>query len=1289
MTNKRNKLSVLAGVLSTTLTTAVLAAPGTLTNSPLAVTGATPDPNIMLLFDTSNSMKALVTESVYNENITYTNCPADITLPPTNAKLIAYVKYSGKVYFYYDGTTFYDWGPSASAPANVGHPRRCFNPVLSYSAKLFADKEKSASGGYIAKSGAGRYSGNFLNWYFSNAEHTKGDNFGVTDGFTERKKPGTETRIGIVKQAGTILVNNLEDVRLGLASFQSTPVGSKTVEFGDADVHTKEGKDGAKIHVTLDNVENNASEIITAIDGMNEFNMTAGTPLGEAFADLGRYYIQGSQNQTLTLNADTASTTIQGKDLFTSEPVYFEDDDKPTSSNGQAAIQYECQNNFIVGLTDGFPHSDGDKPGDVSTTLGTYLNGGGDKEILDDVTAALFDTDLRTDLAEKNSVRSYMVCYSDECDTPSLTGNLTVDNIFTAYISTSDTEQGVKIAEGDNWQTSYTLDVDLDPEQDYYLHVKAENSGVQTNTNPGAFLGEFTLHGNRHNFDNDTPNILTAAAHWQASATGWGNYVQATHQGNNDSEDTIWFRVAGGKMLGVNLQSDWIWSAKNFGADGDRFVYFSTKITSSPSIMQRAVEAGGGELKVASSAVELAQVLKETIDSAANIQTTSAAVAFNSQNLSKDTALFKVEFNPADWSGSLQAFKVDENDGTIASSAEWDAALKLNTNSGRFILSHDGTNGIVANWTNLSNIPTQTAGNLPLQKPDLDFDSATNAADGKGQDRLNYILGDRSKENNEATGYRKRSTVLGDIVNSAPVYVGQSSVSWPDEAPFGATNKRHASFKDSLSKTRTPVIYAGANDGMLHGFNATTGETNSGQEVLAYIPSQVFNDARYQGLHALTNKSYQHRYYVDLTPTVSDTYIKNGTSKDWRTVLIGGLRAGGKGYFALDITKPSDFKNANKEKIVLWELNEHNDPYGSGDLGYSYSHPVVSMMNNGKWAVIFGNGYNSTNGQAILYIAYLEEGINGWLAADIKRLETGVGISTNQNGLSSPTVVDLNGDSVADRIYAGDLRGNLWAFDVSATNDSQWRVAYKNSSTPKPLFKAKKSNLNQPITAKPLVVRNSATPDGAGANVLVLFGTGQYLTAADVGNQAPQSFYGVWDHGNKVLRRDKLSARTLSIDSTTGARKVTGSAMDWTTSQGWYIDLSLGNTASNTSAERSILKPLVREDAVYFNTTIPTASYCSAGGSGWIMSVDHNSGLATTKASINAVNVDQLNEINEDDQGSVGRYESSGMLTESTMVGDQMYTVVATATGNKVVKDPLPPSSAGNGQLGWQEIIPH
>lgn len=1260
-------------MLSASISAGVLAAPGTLTNSPLAITGAVPDSNIMLLFDTSNSMKALVTESDYNENFRYSNCQSGVMLPPTNEKLIAYVKYSGKIYFHYDGTTFYDWGPSGGSGI-TGHPRRCFNPVLTYSAKLFADQEKGSVGGYFAKSGAGRYSGNFLNWYFSNDARNNGANFGAG----ERKKPGTETRIGIVKNAGKILVNNLENVRLGLASFQSAPDGSNTVEFGDADVNNKKGKDGAKIHVTLDSIDNNASEILTAIEGMNEFNMTGGTPLGEAFADLGRYYIQGSQAQTLTLKEGTTnSTTIKGKDLLSSIPVYFENDDKPTNSNGKKAIQYECQNNFIVGLTDGFPHSDGDQPGDVSNTLGTYLNGGGDKEILDDVTAALFDTDLRTDLAEKNNIRSYMVCYSDECDTPSLTGNLTVDNVFTAYLSTSNTEQGVLISQGNNWQTSYTLDVDLDPALDYYLHVKAVNSGAQTNTNPGAFLGEFTLHGNRHNFDNGTPNLLTAAAHWQASATGWGNYVQATHQGNNDSTDTIWYRVAGGKMLGVNLQSDWIWSDKNFGPGGDRTVYFSTKITSSPSIMERAVQAGGGELKVANSAAELAEVLKETLSVVANIQATSAAVAFNSQNLSKDTALFKVEFNPGDWSGSLQAFKVDENDGTIASSAEWDAADKLNTNSSRFILSHDGTDVILANWSNISS--------LPLQKADLDFDATTNAADLAGQDRLNYILGDRTKE---SATYRKRSTVLGDIVNSTPVYVGQSSVSWPDEAPFGTATKRHASFKSNASKTRTPVIYAGANDGMLHGFNATVGETNSGQEVLAYIPSQVFNDARYQGLHALTNKNYQHRYYVDLTPSISDAFINNGTSKDWRTVLIGGLRAGGKGYFALDITKPSDFKNANKEKVVLWELNEHNDPYGSDDLGYSYSHPIVSMMNNGKWAVIFGNGYNSTNGKAILYIAYLEEGINRWVTSDIKRLTTGVGSSTNQNGLSSPAVVDLNGDSVADRIYAGDLKGNLWAFDVSGATDSQWSVAYDTSSVPKPLFKAKKSTINQPITAKPLVVRNDATPDGSGANVLVLFGTGQYLTAADVSNQAPQSFYGVWDHGNKVLRRNKLSARTLSIDNATGARKVTGTAMDWTTSQGWYIDLSLGSTASNTSAERSILKPLVRKDAVYFNTTIPTSNYCSAGGSGWIMSVDHNTGLATTKASINANNTNGYSTIGNDDQGFVGKFESSGMLTESKMLGDQMYTAVSTATGNKVIKDPVPSLSSGAGQLGWQEIIP-
>ncbi|MGH8533221.1 MAG: pilus assembly protein [Gammaproteobacteria bacterium] len=238
----------------------------------------------------------------------------------------------------------------------------------------------------------------------------------------------------------------------------------------------------------------------------------------------------------------------------------------------------------------------------------------------------------------------------------------------------------------------------------------------------------------------------------------------------------------------------------------------------------------------------------------------------------------------------------------------------------------------------------------------------------------------------------------------------------------------------------------GANDGMLHAFDAYTGPT-AGEEAFAYVPA-----ADYKNLNQLTNPSYTHKFYVDGAPTVGDAFFGGS----WPTVLVGGLRAGGQAIYALDITDPpgsSDNETGIAAK-VLWEFNDVEDPlannpdYGDKDLGDTFSEPNIVRLHNGQWAAVFGNGYNntksdgllttSTTGNAVLYIVDIATG------ELIKKIDTGVGKTqdpktatlANQlpNGLATPAPIDANGDSIVDYIYAGDLFGNLWKFDVSSSN---------------------------------------------------------------------------------------------------------------------------------------------------------------------------------------------------------------------------------------------------------------
>ena len=726
--------------------------------------------------------------------------------------------------------------------------------------------------------------------------------------------------------------------------------------------------------------------------------------------------------------------------------------------------------------------------------------------------------------------------------------------------------------------------------------------------------------------------------------------------------------------------------------------------------MRHAAWNSRGEFLSAKKPGDLINKLASALSAIDSRAGTAAAVNFNSNELDTGAQLYLTQFNTEDWSGDMLAFDIETSGPNIgdvitpeawATSTSLDARTNASVIADRVIYTYDGTDGKTLLWGSLTN----------AQKDDFrtNPDSTLEASPFTvAQKRLDYFRGDRSEEvgvSGATLNFRARGSRMGDVVHSGPTYVEKPNEPFLDIDPFGVDGKRYSQFK-AAQNSRKGVVYVGANDGMLHGFDATA----SGAEIMAYVPSTLFSSGTAEdGLHYLSDPGYVHKYYVDSTVSTGDAFILTAAgggvgSRDWTTVLVGGLRGGGKGVFALDVTDPS-FSNNDTDAAshVLWEFNESdiiNAGSGLSELGFTFSQPKITLMNNGKWAAIFGNGYNSAHGEASLIILYLEGGLDGtWTAGtDYEIIRTGVGNSTTPNGLGQVTLVDLDGDIVVDRIYAGDIRGNLWAFDVTGT--SGWQIAHpETTGTRVPLFTAtddipQTPGTLQQITVKAAITRTETTTTTNTPNVLVIFGTGQYLTSADPTNTDDQSLYAVWDAGQGSLDKDNLVEQTLTNAATaptTGLRVMSDNTVTYadtgtsTGVYGWYFDLP-------DSGERLNIDPIIIGDQVLFGTIVPDSDPCDAGGTGWIMVVDTQNGGEPTGGGID-VNADGT--FDSADQVSsafvAGVKMGDGLLVGLGILGSTIYASHAGggAGAGSINSDtkvgPRPTSNVG--RLSWKELI--
>ncbi|MDX1457209.1 MAG: PilC/PilY family type IV pilus protein [Marinobacter sp.] len=669
----------------------------------------------------------------------------------------------------------------------------------------------------------------------------------------------------------------------------------------------------------------------------------------------------------------------------------------------------------------------------------------------------------------------------------------------------------------------------------------------------------------------------------------------------------------------------------------------------------------------------IASYINASLQDASVQQGSAAAVAFNSASVSADSLMFSASFNASNWSGRLIARQLNSSngrlvagdDGSFLKTFDWEAGEVLTndmTVSDRNLVTWNGSTGVDFTWDNLTT----------SQQNDLKAGGTV----AEGQERLAYHQGVRTLEGSK---YRTRASLLGDIVYSAPVLVSRPRMGWPDVAPFGGIGERYSHFRaDNVD--RAPTVYVGANDGMLHAFEATLDINTGGQERFAYIPGLVFDEATDAGLSYLTEPGYEHRYYVDLSPAISDAYIDSGDGDAWHTVLIGGLRAGGKGLFALNITNPEILQGINASDMAMWEFTDDR-------LGYTTEPVNIALVpwgnNNYEWVAIFGNGYNATTETTGLFMLKLEGGLDGtWTEdADYRYIELA---GAGSHGLTSDVrLVDLDGDRVIDRIYAGDLDGKLWVLDTD--NQDEWQSAYKSGSDPAPLFTAASG---QAITAPPMVVRNTHVEDGTAPNLLVLFGTGQYLTSADLVDTSLQSFYGVWDENSSSLVKTDLLERDITETSTEFClvRNLSDDELVWGSGNeeymGWYIDFD------TKVGERVIQTPQVRNKTIIFNTTIPAEDDpCGSAGSSFRMFVDLDG--TDPDHAVFDLNGDRV--VNNDDTIISGFYHSQGILTLSAFLGNVMFDNMAgnnPALGQETNENVVDfGASSLRGRLSWRELI--
>lgn len=590
----------------------------------------------------------------------------------------------------------------------------------------------------------------------------------------------------------------------------------------------------------------------------------------------------------------------------------------------------------------------------------------------------------------------------------------------------------------------------------------------------------------------------------------------------------------------------------------------------------------------------------------------AAAVAVSNPNVqSGDNSAFVSSYNAANWSGDLQAYAIDLGTGSLGSTPLWSAQAQLNTLSlaNRYIGSFSGSAGVPFTAATGGLTTSQLA---RLNSPTTPPGPADSAA------VLSYLRGDRSQErtaNNPTAPYRNRVHLLGDIVDAEAVYVT------PPRGRF--TDTGYSAFRSSVAvNNRRKVVYQGANDGMLHAFDAGVGasDVGTGRELWAYVPGLLIDtnlsatNTSTSALVGLTQASlFRHRFFVNGTPIAGDVDLSNTAANqaalpapNWATILVGSLGKGGRGYYALNITDPSATSDASVASKVMWEFpNASTTAAVRSSIGQSYGTPVLVKTRANGWVVLVSSGYNNgadTGGDGSGYLFVLNAATGELIAS----LRTGQGSSATPSGLGkiSAFIENPGVDDTTDYVYGGDLLGNVWRFDLSDALVSNWNVRLLATLVDRD------TGAVQPVTSAPELGRVLGR-DGNNRR-MVYVGTGQYLGATDIpgatgANSSAtqrQSFYGLLDDRSATPTitplRTQLVAQTAVASGTN--INLTTNPVDLVTRKGWVLDFQSAN------GERVFTNPVLSAGILAFTTNTPSSDACAPGGSSNLYFVNYSTG---------------------------------------------------------------------------------
>jgi type IV pilus assembly protein PilY1 len=615
--------------------------------------------------------------------------------------------------------------------------------------------------------------------------------------------------------------------------------------------------------------------------------------------------------------------------------------------------------------------------------------------------------------------------------------------------------------------------------------------------------------------------------------------------------------------------------------------------------------------------------LKKSFENIISRAGSGGNVVANSTTLSTETLVFQGIFNSEKWSGDVIAYQVLPDTtvngtfvpGGVNQTPVWKASEKIPLPDNRKIYFGSSSSGTLSGKVFTWNSLSAS------EKALLDNSS----------DVLDYLRGDRSKEKSAGGNLRTRNaaTVLGDISHSSPFFLRD-----------------------------TNTVFIGANDGMLHAFNSLTGI-----EQFAYIPSSALGR-----LKNLTRSEFDqtHEYFVDGDITVSSTSQTGG-----KNYLVGTLGRGGKGLFGLNVTTPTTFGTSN----ILWEYFDASD----ADLGFMLGRPIIAQLQNGTWAAIIGNGYNSTNQRAVLYVFNLITG------ALIRKIDTGV---AGDNGLATPGLI-LDSTGKVTTAYAGDLMGNVWKFDLNSNSAASWSVAIGGA----PLFTATSSSGGrQPITA-PISLTLKTQPelnysaDPHVGRLFVHFGTGSDFQVSDPSNKDAQSWYGLIDTGTATSRSSLLQTPGIEQTGTFAGKPVRilkiidPKTME--SKRGWVINLPESGERMVTTSKYFKLA----NHTLVASSVIPIEDVCKPGGRGYLNAVNPFTGGRLLDAAFDINNNGSFTDdvLNGAYLGSVDL--GVGKPGEPILIGGGPIVVGGTDRVGSLRPNPGSATSSLRGRISWREII--